>query len=74
MTTDVKTDLDFNNNQVINVIAHKVSSLPAAVSGKFVYYNDTIYVSDGTNWKSTGVQIATDAQASAGTYKAVLIG
>jgi len=73
MTTDVKTDLDFNNNQVINVIAHKVSTLPAAVAGKFVYYNNTIYVSDGTNWKSTGVQIATDAQATTGTAEDVAI-
>ena len=73
MTTDVKTDLDFNNNQVINIIAHKVSTLPAAVAGKFVYYNNTIYVSDGKTWKSTGVQIATDAQASAGTAEDVAI-
>lgn len=73
MTTDVKTDLDFNNNQVINVIAHKVSSLPAAVAGKFVFYDNNLYVSDGTNWKIVGYQIATDTQASAGTAEDVAI-
>lgn len=73
MTTDVKTDLDFNNNQAINIVAHKVSSLPAAVAGKYVYYDGDIWVSDGTSWKKIGIQIATDAQASAGTAEDVAI-
>lgn len=73
MTTDVKTDLDFNNNQCLNIIAHKVSSLPAAVAGKFVFYDNNLYVSDGTNWKIVGYQIATDAQATTGTAEDVAI-
>lgn len=73
MTTDVKTDLDFNNNQCLNIIAHKVSSLPAAVAGKFVFYDNNLYVSDGTNWKIVGYQIATDAQATTGTAEDVSV-
>lgn len=73
MTTDVKTDLDFNNNQALNIIAHKVNSLPTGVAGKYVYYNNDMYLYDGTSWKKIGVQIATDAQATTGTAEDVAI-
>lgn len=74
MTTDVRTDLDHNGNQILNVVVHSVTSLPS--SGKenqIVGYNGDLYMHDGTSWKKVGFQIATDVEAAAGTSETVAI-
>lgn len=74
MTTDVRTDLDHNGNQILNVVVHSVTSLPT--SGKrnqIVGYNGELYMHNGTSWKKVGFQIATDVEAAAGTSETVAI-
>lgn len=74
MTTDVRTDLDYNGNQILNVVVHSVISLPT--SGKknqIVGYNGELYMHDGTEWKKVGFQIATDTEAATGTSETVAI-
>ena len=74
MTTDVRTDLDYNGNQILNVVVHSVTSLPTnGKKNQIVGYNGELYMHDGTSWKKVGFQIATDAEAAAGTSETVAI-
>lgn len=74
MTTDVKTNLDFNKNQIQNASIHNVNSFPdSPVEGQLCVKNNILYVYTGSSWKNCIVQIATDAQASTGTAEDVAI-
>ena len=55
------SDINLNQNQIVNVVLHKLSSAPSSpVSGQ-IYYNttdNTVYFWDGTAWLSIGGDIA----------------
>lgn len=54
------SDADFNQNQIINIVLHKLSTAPASPVAGQVYYNttdNTVYYWDGTAWVSTGGDI-----------------
>lgn len=74
MSIPVKTDLDMNQNQLLNPVAHNTSSAPAgAVAGQFAFFDDTLKFKKSNKWVDTGLEIATDAQATAGTATNVAI-
>lgn len=74
MSTDVRTDLDFNNNQIINVTVHNATSLPVSgATNQIIGYNGILYFWNGSSWINTCIQIATDAEAATGTSETVAI-
>ena len=74
MTTPIKTDLDLNQNQLIQPVAHKSTAAPSSpVAGQFAFFNSTFKFYDGTKWVDTGLMLATDAQATAGTAENVAV-
>lgn len=74
MTTEVKTNLDLCKNELQNAVVHNVSIFPngaktgqiAVLNGIFCYYN-------GTDWIKTGLQVASDSQATAGSAANVAV-
>jgi hypothetical protein len=74
MTTPIKTDLDLNQNQLIQPVAHKSTAAPSSpVAGQFAFFDSTLKFYDGTKWVDTGLMLATDAQATAGTAENVAV-
>lgn len=75
MATDVRTDLDFNGNQALNLVAHTVAALPQSnKENQIVGMDGSIYAGDGEgNWTDMCLKVATDAQASAGTSEIVAV-
>lgn len=74
MTTPIKTDLDLNQNQLIQPVAHKSTAAPSSpVAGQFAFFDSTFKFYDGTKWVDTGLMLATDAQATAGTAENVAV-
>lgn len=75
MATDVRTDLDFNGNQALNLVAHTVAALPQSnKENQIVGMDGSIYAGDGEgNWTDMCLKVATDAQASAGTSETVAV-
>lgn len=75
MATDVRTDLDFNGNQALNLVAHTVAALPQSnKENQIVGMDGSIYAGDGSgNWINMCLEVATDAQASAGTSEIVAV-
>lgn len=74
MSTDVRTDLDFNGNQILNVAVHNVAQLPVSgVTNQIIGADNLMYFWNGSSWLNTCVQIATDAEAATGTSETVAI-
>lgn len=74
MATDVLTNLDLNKNQLLNPAVHNASAFPdSPVEGQLVVKDHTLYCYLNGSWLKCTVQIATDAQASAGTAEDVAI-
>ena len=51
-------DIDLDQNQIINAVAHKVTTLPESpVEGQFVYYQGLIMWFDGSEWVTAGASV-----------------
>lgn len=71
---DFRTNAEFNKNQALNMVVHNVSAFPdSPVAGQICIKGGVLYVYTGNSWVTCIVQIATDAQASAGTAEDVAI-
>lgn len=74
MATDVLTDIDLNKNQLLNPAVHNANAFPdSPAEGQLVVKDHGLYAYLNGAWKLCTVQIATDAQASAGTAEDVAI-
>lgn len=63
MSTQIKTNLDLSQNQILNAVEHILTSAPSSPKEGQRYYNSTdkkVYVYNGTAWK-TGTE---DVEAS----------
>ena len=71
MTTSIKTDLDFENNEIKNVRMDNRDTVPTAAKGGFYFNtkNNSFYFCDGTTF-SPLLKLATDAEITAGTSTA----
>ena len=71
MTTSIKTDLDFENNEIKNVRMDNRDTVPTAAKGGFYFNtkNSSFYFCDGTTF-SPLLKLATDAEITAGTSNA----
>ncbi len=71
MTTAIKTDLDFENNEIKNVRMDNRDTVPTAAKGGFYFNtkNNNFYFSDGTTFFPL-LKLATDAEITAGTSTA----
>ncbi|MBO7712619.1 MAG: hypothetical protein J6S85_03900 [Methanobrevibacter sp.] len=71
---ELKTNLNFNKNQALNLALHEVSAFPSTpVAGQVCYKDGKAYQYNGSSWLDMATQIATDAQASTGTAEDVAI-
>lgn len=74
MATPVKTDVDFNQNQLLNPVAHNTATAPnSPKAGQFAYFDDSFKFYNGSAWIDTGLCLATDAQVAAGTAENVAV-
>lgn len=74
-STKIKTNIDFEGNEALNLALHNLPSAPSAPEEGQVYYNTStkkFYCWNGSSWIE-GTEIATDAEVEAGveTTKAV---
>lgn len=71
MATQVKTNLDFENNEIKNVRIDNRDTVPTAVQGGFYFNtkNKSFYFCDGTTFFPL-LKLATDAEITAGTSTA----
>lgn len=74
MATPVKTDVDFNQNQLLNPVAHNTVTAPnSPKAGQFAYFDGSFKFYNGSAWIDTGLCLATDAQVAAGTAENVAV-
>ena len=74
-STKIKTNIDFEGNEALNLALHNLPSAPSAPEEGQVYYNTStkkFYCWNGSSWIE-GTEIATDAEATAGTASDVAI-
>ena len=74
-STKIKTNIDFEGNEALNLALHNLPSAPSAPEEGQVYYNTStkkFYCWNGSSWIE-GTEIATDAEVEAGveTTKAI---
>ena len=71
MTTPIKTDLDFENNEIKNVRIDNRDTVPSAVQGGFYFNtkNKGFYFCDGVTFIPL-IRLATDEEITAGTSTA----
>ena len=70
MSYPVKTDLDMTQCQLLNAVAHKTLNAPSSpVEAQFAYFGGSFKYYNGTSWIDTGLTLASDAEAAAGTIE-----
>jgi hypothetical protein len=68
MSIPVKTDLDLNQNELLNPVAHNTSAAPSSPkAGQFAFYNSALWYYNGSAWVNTGLVLASDSEAATGT-------
>ena len=72
--TDVKTNIDLNGGELRNPVVHPVLSFPESPSyGQACTVGGDLFVYTSLGWLKCTIQIATDAQATAGTAENVSV-
>lgn len=53
---EIRDNVNFDQNQIINIVVHKVSVDPAGIEGQFIYNDvqNVLKYHDGTNWVALG--------------------
>lgn len=70
MSYPIITDLDMRRAQLLNAVAHKTLTAPSSpVEGQYAYFDGSLKFYNGTAWVDTGLMLASDAEAAAGTIE-----